>query len=222
MTSHVRPASWFQVVPLGWLMARAFTANRVLAVIAAPITVLSLVPFAARRVLYRSGDGNGMVTVGRYRPVLDVVAMLPLSTVIAVAWMAIAGALLRLGAVGLVLVIFVLVVLPVVGLRAVSTSLFQTPVGAETPPGPHWMVANLAQRPGTQLSALLLTRSLIGSLPTGSVVVAVAGSEQLAEGYERMGFARGGGRRVFEIVCPGTHDRSAQDGSSRSSRGPRS
>ena len=62
------------------------------------------------------------------------------------------------------------------------------------------MVASLAQRPGTGSSALLLTRALIRALPPGKILVTRAGSEKLARGYERLGFVRGRGFRVYMIT----------------------
>lgn len=56
-------------------------------------------------------------------------------------------------------------------------ALSMTPVGPETPPGDRWQVAALAQRPGTRLSALLLTRRLLTALPRGAVAVAAAADD---------------------------------------------
>lgn len=75
-----------------------------------------------------------------------------------------------------------------------------SPIGAETPPGPRMVLSALAQLPGSGSSVVLEARSVIRALAPGTVVVAVARTEELADRYARLGFSRGEGKRVF-LVC---------------------
>lgn len=126
--------------------------------------------------------------------------LFPVSAAIAWGWLAAAGALLQLGAGGVLLIIGLLVVAPVAVVLSMSRTLPRSPVGKETPPGSRWLVANLAQKPGTEMSAVLLTRALIRTVPRGSVLVATAASEPRADDYQRLGFTRGRGRRVYRVL----------------------
>ncbi|MDO9395698.1 MAG: hypothetical protein Q7T71_04045 [Herbiconiux sp.] len=203
MTARLRPASPLRLPALSHLMASAFAPGPAAALIATPAAMVSLLPSVLRRGLWETADRDGMVVFARYRPVLDAVlavAVVALGFAAGIAVLVAAGAVWGVAGVLVVLLLMLLlfgvVALGGVLLLAASLSSFSTAVGRETPSGRRWTVMALAQRPGTRLSALLLTRRLIAGHPAGSVVVAVAASPELAGGYERLGFTRGRGARV--------------------------
>lgn len=70
-------------------------------------------------------------------------------------------------------------------------------VGRETPKGSRVSVSSLGQLPGTSSSVLPTLRTVLRSLPPGTVVVAAARTEELAQRYVRLGFTRGKSRRVY-------------------------
>ena len=192
---------------LGRLMAGAFTGGRAASVLATPAAVVSLAPYALRGVLWETPDGDGMVVFGRHRPVLDVVLAVGLmllgfavGAVVLALVASVAGPIGLLVALMILLVLFGLIGVGGLLLLAASASALTSTVGRETPEGRRWSVMALAQRPGTRLSALLLTRRLVERVPAGDVVVAVAGTPELAAGYERLGFVRGRGARVHLAV----------------------
>ena len=77
-----------------------------------------------------------------------------------------------------------------------------TAVGPGTPKGQRWVIAGLAQRPGTRMTAVLLAKDLVAKLPTGAVRVAAAADadERLLARYVRLGFTAGHKRRVHRII----------------------
>ncbi|MCS5724154.1 hypothetical protein N1028_06010 [Herbiconiux sp. CPCC 203407] len=188
-------------------MAEAFTDSRPAAVLATPAAVVSLAPYALRGVLWEAADGDGMVLFGRHRAALDAalaVGLVLTGSVIGIGVLVLiasaAGPVGLLVALAILLVLFGLVGIGGLLLLSASPSALTTTVGRETPGGHRWSAVALAQRPGTRLSALLLARSLVARVPAGDVVVAVAGTPELAAGYERLGFARGRGARVHLVV----------------------
>ncbi|NYD67444.1 hypothetical protein [Agromyces atrinae] len=186
-----------------WVMSRAFAKNRTLAVLAWPTALLTLLPYALRRTVHLSDDRTGMVIVARWRLVLDFALtfaiMIPLYAVIIVLAIA-ASSITVFGFLGVFAVVSVFFAIGIVTLTG-RTSAFTFPVGSETPrTGPLWQVAGLAQLPGTRLSALMIARRVIRSLPPGSVVATVAASEELLDAYVRWGFTRGQSRRAFLVV----------------------
>ncbi|GAA1119167.1 hypothetical protein GCM10009650_24380 [Nesterenkonia jeotgali] len=48
-------------------MSLAFAPNRVMAYLSVPVAMMILLPYAIRRQVYESTDGNGMVIFGPYR-----------------------------------------------------------------------------------------------------------------------------------------------------------
>ncbi|MFP7834883.1 hypothetical protein [Marisediminicola sp. LYQ134] len=198
MPPVVAPASLARLPQLAWLMAHTFSRNRALAVASWPMSVATLLPYALRRVLYRSRDGNGMVIFGRYRPVFDFVLAIALALLIFAGMVATAVALwVTVGPLGVLAAALLFVVIGIAPLAMMSTAGFTMAVGSETPPGQRWTVMALTQRRGTRMSALLLARRLLEAVPPGALVVAVADSPALADGYVRLGFERGAGPRVF-------------------------
>lgn len=187
---------------LAWLMSRAFMARihptPVLAVAVWPMYFLTLAPAVLLGGAYWR-DRDGMVIIHRYRPLLDglLVIVLMLAAVVAM------FSLLQFGGwAGWLLLVaagwfWVSAILALVG-NGMGTPL--TLVGRGTPKGRRWAVAGLAQRPGTRLTAVMLARDIIGSLPAGSVVLAAAADDKLLAGYLRFGFVQGSGRRCHMVV----------------------
>lgn len=194
MSTFPAPVGVGSVFSMGWLMSRAFARNGVMAVLAYPLAVLTLVPYAGRRQLYRTDDGDGAVVFGPYRPAADaVLAVLLVLPIFAAQWLLPMwigpGFGLGLGA--------VLVILVVAGVVALGGSTLTLPAGPETPKGDRWQVAGLAQRPGTRLSALQLALRLRETVPSGAILVAVAANDRLLTGYKRLGFSEGRQQRVY-------------------------
>ena len=73
-------------------------------------------------------------------------------------------------------------------------------MGPETPPGTRYAISALAQRPGTQMSAVLLAKALISCLPEDTVVIACARDDRLLMNYVRAGFAEGQDRRIYKVL----------------------
>lgn len=202
-----RPHPSYRVLRAGWVMARAFTPTSVTAVLALPWTVLAVLPGALRGGLFLDPTGTGMVLLSRWRLGLDLLVLLPvMATVTAGAtagfWLIAATAP---GALAPLLVLTALLVaagltgalflLPARGGSAV-------PFGPETPPGPRWEIAGLAQLPGTRLTALQTARRALTTVPPpGAVVVAAATTPAQYEQYQRFGFTGGPQRRVHRVTA---------------------
>lgn len=198
MTSSPSPATLVRVPALAWLMSQAFASNRIMAYLSVPVAVLILLPYALRRQVYESADGNGMVIFGPYRLGRDVaiLAALLLPALGLYLWV-----LVSLGP-GYASVLWAVVMgLLGIGLAGIGRGSMVMPTGPETPEGDRWQIAGLAQRPGTRLSALPLALRLRDSAPVGTVVVAVAQNDRLLEGYKRLGFTEGKERRIFWEAC---------------------
>jgi hypothetical protein len=75
-----------------------------------------------------------------------------------------------------------------------------SPIGRDTPPGPKVILSALGQVKWTGSSIIPEVRAAIRKLQPGTVVVATARTEQLAQRYARLGFARGQARRVYLVV----------------------
>ena len=89
-----------------------------------------------------------------------------------------------------------------VGTASAPRAKFGSVTGRETPKGRIVALTSLAQRPGTAMSALLLTRRLIERARPGDILVACAASEDLAAAYERFGFTRVPGTLRVYCVAP--------------------
>jgi len=195
----MQPAPLTRAPALAWLMARAYAPHRVLALLAYPVALAVTLSYQLRRGVYESDDRNGMIIVARWRPGIDSVLILT-------------------GYAGLGLLVGLLSFLhpllgPTVFLLASGLGIAghlvlaqgqqsATPIAKDTPTsGTRWQVAALAQRPGTHLSALLLTRNVITHVvPPGDVLVAAAGTERLEQAYIRAGFTPVGRRRLYRIA----------------------
>lgn len=188
---------------LAWLMAHAYAPNRVLALLACPVALAVILTYQLRRGVYESDDRDGMVIVARWRPGLD--AVLAISIIL--------GGYAALGLLaGLLSLIDPFLGPAIFGLAAVlgvasAVVLAQgqqsaTPISKDTPTGgDRWQVAALAQRPGTRLSALLLTRQVIAHVvPPGDVLVVAAGTDRLEQAYIHAGFTPLGRRRLYRFA----------------------
>lgn len=198
MSRTLQPAGLSRVFSIGWLMSLGFTKGRVGAVLAYPLCLLTVAVYAPRGQVYESPDRDGMVIFGRYRLWVELVAgalIFVAGTLIAFSLIPVVGP----ATVGVVAVFFSLLLW--LGIAQMgSAAMAGTPVGSETPKGDRWQTAALAQRPGTRFSALLLTRQLIDSLPTGDIAVAAAADDRLLHAYEKFGFTAGKSRRVYRVA----------------------
>lgn len=196
------PRPSYRIDRAAWIMARAFTPHIVLASLALPWTLLSVIPGTLRRGLYLDPTRTGMVMLYRSNPVLDVLVLFPIMLIVFGAYFAAASALtniagwlaLSLPAATVVFMIGLLFLLPRGG-----GSLF--PWGPETPDGPRWEIAGLAQLPGTRLTGIQLALRALDTIPPeGSVIVATANSEDLYRQYQAFGFTGGPKHRVHRIA----------------------
>lgn len=197
MKATPTPAPTCRLFALAWLMSEAFTKHQPGAILAYPVCLLTVGIYLPRKQVYETADGNGMVIFGRFRIRNEVGAA-------ALLFLAVMAAVVLLGTtigpwgISLTTLVWAPFALGLTQLN--SGALSMTPVGPETPPGARWQVAALAQRPGTRLSALLLTRRLLATLPRGAVAVAAAADDRLLDAYERFGFIRGKAKRVYLIT----------------------
>ncbi|MDZ5076755.1 hypothetical protein [Nesterenkonia sp. HG001] len=196
MTAPPAPARPSRAFSLAWLMATAFVKTRLSAVLAFPLAVLMLAPYAIRGQLYETPQGDGMVIFGRYRVVVEflivAVMMVPLFAVYV--W------IFEVHGFGWATTYWaVLMFLLLAGATALGQGSMTLPTGRETPRGRRWQVAALAQRPGTRLSAVQMALRLRDTLPPGAVLVASAASDELVRKYEQLGFTEGKNRRVYWI-----------------------
>lgn len=199
------PRPSYRIDRAAWIMARAFTPHLARALLALPWTLLSVVPGTLRRGLYLDPSRTGMVMLYRSNPIVDVLVLMPvmiglfalyfaavpalLSLVVPAGWVA-----LSLAAVTMLFMVGLLFLLPRGG-----GSLF--PWGPETPKGPRWEIAGLAQLPGTRLTGIQLAlRALDTVPPQGAVVVATANSADLYRQYQAFGFTGGPKHRVHRAI----------------------
>lgn len=185
-------------------MASAYSTHRAAAIISFPVYVISILPGILRRGAYWSDDRAGFVIVQRHRPVADTLIICGVTAAV-LGILAVALSMLpplpQLVSASVLAAWYTAVVVIILRRRTPGGSARL--VGPETPRGQRWAVTSLAQRPGTRLTALLLTRRLIGTLPDGAVVVATADNDRLAAAYARLGFTQGPKRRVWHMMGNG-------------------
>lgn len=87
------PRPSYRIDRAAWIMARAFTPQIVLAPLALPWTLLSVIPGTLRRGLYLDPTRTGMVMLYRSNPVLDVLVLFPIMLIVFGAYCAAASAL---------------------------------------------------------------------------------------------------------------------------------
>ena len=199
------PRPSYRIGRAAWIMARAFTPHLAIALLALPWTLLSVIPGTLRRGLYLDPSRTGMVMLYRSNPIVDVLVLMPvmiglfavyfaavpalLSLVVPAGWVA-----LSLAAVTMLFMVGLLFLLPRGG-----GSLF--PWGPETPKGPRWEIAGLAQLPGTRLTGIQLALRVLDTVPPqGAVVVATANSADLYRQYQAFGFTGGPKHRVHRAI----------------------
>lgn len=204
--ADLRPHPSRQVLRAGWIMARAFTPHQGWAVLAFPWTLLAVLPATVRGGLFLDATRTGMVVLSPINLTLDLLVLLPvIGTVTAGATV---GFLLVTtvcpGAVPALLVLAaLLVVASLAGALVLSPGRGGSvvPFGPETPPGPRWEIAGLAQLPGTRLTALQTARRVLATVPpAGAVVVAAANTPAQFRQYQRFGFTGGQQCRVYRVI----------------------
>lgn len=196
-----RPAEFRRLLPLAWLSARAFTANRLAAGLVVPCMVFLLAPYMVRGAVFESCDHHGLVVVARHRPALSQTLTCTL-VLLAIAPL-VPAYVAVLGTPQGPLILMAAEVLALASLWPLTRLLQVQPsrtVGPETPTGTRYEIANLAQCPGTRMSAILLAKELISSLPEGSILVAAARNDELLKKYVRVGFTQGEERRVYRVL----------------------
>lgn len=193
------------ILRAAWIMARAFSPNRVVAACAYPWAVLSILPGTIRRGLYLDDTRTGMVLLYRSRLLLDLLLITPLILVVAIAYptLVLPTAITVLGVPGTLIAHLLAFGVAITGLVPLmpGSGASMLPWGKETPTGQRWEIAGLAQLPGTRLTATQLAHHALATVPPpGAVIVATAGTQALQERYVRAGFTVGPQRRVHRVI----------------------
>ena len=191
-----------------WVIARAFSDNRVLAFVTFAAHAWALAVAGTKHVVL-SDNGTGAAVVAPYKPGRSVARMVAvllllvtptaLASVVVIVAPTLTSAYLAL----LVSALTVLTLLWILLGTAVAVGRAgfpAAPVGPETPPGPRVVVSALAQLPGTHSDLMPSLRCRLRNLPSGTVVVTAAGSPELAERYERLGLIRGHQQRLHMVM----------------------
>lgn len=157
---------------------------------------------AARRGLFVNDAQTGTFTLVRKSIVADIVLSL---TILAVLLAAIIAPLVMLGSSvfdWLTVAALVLLVPIIMYFFARKQSpTMSSPISLDTPAGKRYVLGSLAQIPGTYgISTLALARSAMQNLAPGSVVVAVAATDELLAGYVKLGFTEDAERRVYKVM----------------------
>lgn len=196
-----------RVFRAAWVMARAYTPNLPVALLALPWCLVAVIPAALRRGLFLDRTGTGMVVLYRSALLLDTLILLPLIFPAMLAAIAVTMAFAaQLPLWATVAIVLVVIALAMTGLVAIQPEKggSMVPWGPETPPGEKWELAGLAQLPGTRLTAVPLAMRAVREVPPeGAVVVATANTPEQYEQYQRLGFTGGPQRRVHRVVGAG-------------------
>ncbi len=205
MSTH-RPHPSRRAVRAAWIMARAFTPHRVIALLALPWALLAVLPATIRGGLFLDATRTGMVLLAPINLFLDLFVLIlvagTFTAVIASGAVLIAAALNAVPA-----LLVVTAVLMIAGMTGALSLLPRRggsalPFGPETPTGPRWEMAGLAQLPGTRLTAVQLARQVLTTVPpAGTVIVATANTPAQFQQYQRFGFTGSDKRRVHLVVA---------------------
>lgn len=201
-------APFHRLPQLSWLLGLAISRDRFTAALAWPAAVLTLLPFMLRRGVFVSRDGDGLVIVARYRPVVDTAITLgiillcsgvPLSAVRAAAM---SPSDIGLIVLGLITLTSLLLFCCLIAGAVVLGPDFSKVVGRETPRGRRWIVAGLSQHPNvTAMSAMLLARQVLRALPQrGDIIVASTPTSELRTRLLLLGFTAGRRRRLHTTI----------------------
>lgn len=191
-----------------WLAATAFSGSGAGASVVFPSVLLA---FAAQGVesVHVSSNRAGVFVLAPHRPGRTWARLFALFAVLLVPAVAVTVCLQIWPVLPIALIAMAVTSLTLVGLMIILLSSLSvllragaptSPIGTETPSGPRMVLSALAQLPGSGSSVVFEVRSAIRALPPGTVVVAVARTEELANSYARLGFSRGEGKRVFFVV----------------------
>lgn len=196
-----------RVFRAAWVMARAYTPNLPVALLALPWTLVAVIPAALRRGLYLDRTGTGMVVLYRSALLLDTLILLPLIFPAMLAAIAVTVAFAtQMPLWATAALVLAVIFLAMTGLVAIQPQKggSTVPWGPETPDGERWELAGLAQLPGTRLTALPLAMRVVREVPPeGAVVVATANTPEQYRQYQRLGFTGGPKRRVRRVVGAG-------------------
>lgn len=178
-----------------------------------PISWISVMTEWMRRSLYASSDARAMVVVRRRSTGMDVAMASILFAGFIILFMLLqVGCLLLRDAgfswaaalsqavlfayillTGWLIAAAILMVWKGIGSKSLSA------VGPETPAGERWVVESLAARSAADgAAAFRLAVRTLRSIPVGRVLVAVARTPELQDGYVRLGFIAGDQQRVFK------------------------
>ncbi len=216
--SLARRVGPLQVPAATWITARAFSRNRLVAVLGLAGAAAAVLIGALRGAAYIDADRTGFVVVqprSHVRTAGTLVVLLLAGLVVLVA----VETALVVGPGLLPALLVLLVVLPAIALSAgvfavslaaglESSGTPKRPTGslrallALAPTARIWEVTSVAQLPGTRTrAALAMTREVVAArLRPDDVLVVQAGTPRLRAGYLRLGFAPGPGDLVVHRV----------------------
>lgn len=194
---------------------RVRVARRAAAVVVLSLSFVAVVMAWMRRALYAGSDGRSMLVVkrrsllGGLGPAAVLFAVLVFTgplVLLAGLWVAIAvssravlyWATAIVTGVSWVVIVWTLLGAVLILVGSLRRGVGVSPVGEETPDGERWVVESFAARAAADgASAFLLAGRTLKALPPGRVLVAVARTTSLQDGYVRLGFERGKQNRVF-------------------------
>jgi hypothetical protein len=186
-------------------MARVFTPHQLWALLALPWALMAVLPATIRGGLFLDATRTGMVLLLPMNLALDLLMVLPITGTLAA--VVTFGALLTATSSNAVPALLVLTALLMIAGLAGALFLLPKrgastlPFGPETPAGPRWELAGLAQLPGSRLTATQTARRVLATIPpAGAVIVATANTPAQFQQYQRFGFTGGDKRRVYRIV----------------------
>lgn len=197
------PVNSYRMLRAAWIMARAFTPNRFLAIIGVPWTIMSVLPKTLRGGLYLDETRTGTVMFARLNSVFDFLISGTYAFLYGIFQAGVAAGLAAVvgGQLGVaVQMAWIALAFGAVFFLTPKRGAAMTSFGPESPQGERWEVTGLAQLPGTSLTAVQLALRLIDTPAKGAIVGAVADTPELEQAYRRLGFTAGDRRRVHRTV----------------------
>lgn len=201
--AHTRVRIW-ATLPCAWIVASAFASNsRWLAarpILRIPAALLLVLTEALLQSLYRSADGHGVVALRRNTRWCLVGAVLGAIGILTAPIAAIAIASCQLhppAATWIAGPLFAYLILSLLVSIARPTGTTLQREVREMGEHDAWTIPILAQRPGTNWSALELARDLVAALvPDGDKITITAREPRLETIYRRAGFTSTGNRAM--------------------------
>lgn len=188
-----------------WIMAQAFIhKSKWIAALGYPACLLAAVVAASQRRLFVTKANDGMFILSRHPPIADAL-ITPAFLILIVVLVAAPFALVGVDPTAPILITMatlLVFLLPYFAVNRPTKRIWQSPITNNTPPGSRYLLGSLAQKTGTRFSAMFLARTVIVSLPPGTVIVSIAANTTLLRQYVRLGFTEDLDNRVHIVVTP--------------------